>query len=404
MSQATAYEQFMLELVNRERAKTGAQPLAFNGNLNESADSHSDWMIATDTFSHTGSGSSSPHQRMTQAGYAFSGSWSSGENIAWVSTRAPAGLQDEVELLHTNLMNSPGHKANILNGTFREIGIGFDTGPYQTWDGAFVTQNFAKSGGTVFLTGVGMDDKDGDRFYDIGEGLGGLTVTAVSSTGARYGTTTEDAGGYSLALAAGTYSVTFSGGGYASVTKQVTIASSNVKLDLIDPATGASPTPTPTTISGTAGNNTLKGTSAANTIEGNGGNDKLYGNGGNDKLYGGTGNDALTGNAGNDRLYGDSGKDTLSGSSGNDILTGGANADTFRFSGKWGKDKITDFKNASDHIDLRGNGLSFNELSISKVNADSDGRADDVVIKADSQSITLLNVKLSLIGASHFLF
>jgi serralysin len=404
MSQATAYEQFMLELVNRERAKTGAQPLAFNGNLNESADSHSDWMIATDTFSHTGSGSSSPHQRMTQAGYAFSGSWSSGENIAWVSTRAPAGLQDEVELLHTNLMNSPGHKANILNGTFREIGIGFDTGPYQTWDGAFVTQNFAKSGGTVFLTGVGMDDKDGDRFYDIGEGLGGLTVTAVSSTGARYGTTTEDAGGYSLALAAGTYSVTFSGGGYASVTKQVTIASSNVKLDLIDPATGASPTPTPTTISGTAGNNTLKGTSAANTIEGNGGNDKLYGNGGNDKLYGGTGNDALTGNAGNDRLYGDSGKDTLSGSSGNDILTGGANADTFRFSGKWGKDKITDFKNASDHIDLRGNGLSFNELSISKVNADSDGRADDVVIKADSQSITLLNVKLSLIGASDFLF
>jgi uncharacterized protein YkwD len=69
MSQATAYEQFMLELVNREQAKTGAQPLAFNGNLNASADSHSTWMIATDTFSHTGSGS-----------------WSSGENIAWVST------------------------------------------------------------------------------------------------------------------------------------------------------------------------------------------------------------------------------------------------------------------------------------------------------------------------------
>ena len=404
MSQATAYEQFMLELVNRERAKTGAQPLAFNGTLNESADSHSNWMIATDTFSHTGLGSSSPHQRMIQAGYAFSGSWTSAENIAWVSTRAPAGLQDEVELLHTNLMNSPGHKANILNGTFREIGIGFDTGPYQTWDGAFVTQNFAKSGGNVFLTGVGMDDKDGDRFYDIGEGLGGLAVTAVSSTGARYSTTTEGAGGYSLALAAGTYSVTFSGGGYAPVTKQVTIASSNVKLDLIDPTTGASPTPTPTTISGTAGNNTLKGTSAANTIEGNGGNDKLYGNGGNDKPYGGTGNDALTGNAGNDRLYGDSGKDTLSGGSGNDILTGGTSADTFRFSGKWGKDKIIDFKNASDHIDLRGSGLSFSELSISKVNADSDGRADDVVIKADSQSITLLNVKLSLIGASDFLF
>ncbi|WP_205772428.1 CAP domain-containing protein [Microvirga calopogonii] len=236
MSQATAYEQLMLELVNRERATTGAQPLAFNANLNDSADSHSSWMIATDTFSHTGSGGSTPTDRMTQAGYAFLGSWASAENIAWVSTRAPEGLQDEVELLHTNLMNSPGHKANILNGTYSEIGIGFDTGPYQSWDGAFVTENFAKSGTAVYLTGVGMADKDGDRFYDIGEGLGGLTVTAVSSTGAQYSTTTQSAGGYTLALAAGTYSVTFSGGGYAPVTKQVSIGASNVKLDLINPA------------------------------------------------------------------------------------------------------------------------------------------------------------------------
>jgi Ca2+-binding RTX toxin-like protein len=412
MSQATAYEQFMLELVNRERAKTGAQPLAFNGTLNKSADSHSTWMIANDTFDHVGVGGSSPHQRMVQAGYGFSGTWTSGENIAWASTRAPAGLQDEVELLHTNLMNSPGHKANILNGTFREIGVGFDTGPYQSWDGAFVTQNFARSGTEAFLTGVGLDDKDGDRFYDVGEGLGGLAVTAVSSTGAFRRRAVSGAGGYSLALAAGTYAVTFSGNGFASVTKQVTIGSSNVKLDLIDPAaatpatgdTSTTPAPPSTTISGTGGNNTLKGTSAANTIKGDGGNDKISGNGGNDKLYGGTGNDALTGNAGNDRLYGDSGKDTLSGSGGNDILTGGMQADTFRFSGKWGKDKITDFGNASDRIDLRGTGLSFKDLSIGKFNADSDGRVDDVLIKADGQSITLLNVKLSLIGASDFLF
>ena len=412
MSQATAYEQLMLELVNRERAKTGAQPLALNSDLNESADSHSSWMIATDTFSHTGSSGSSPHQRMIDAGYTFAGSWSSAENIAWASTRAPAGLQDEVELLHTNLMNSPGHKANILNGTFREIGIGFDAGSYQTWEGAFVTQNFAMSGTTVFLTGVSMDDKDGDRFYDIGEGLGGLTVTAVSSTGAQYTTTTQVAGGYSLGLAAGTYSVTFSGAGYAAVTKQVTIGSSNVKLDLVDPAaatpttdgTPTTPTPPSPTISGDAGNNTLKGTSAANTIQGNGGNDKLFGNGGSDRLYGGTGNDVLTGNAGNDRLYGDSGKDTLSGSSGNDILTGGTHADTFRFSGQWGKDKITDFRNGSDRIDLRATDLSFGELGIRQFNADGDGRADDVIIRGDGQSITLLNVKLSLIGASDFLF
>ena len=42
----------------------------------------------------------------------------------------------------------------------------------------------------MFLTGVAFDDRDGDRFYDVGEGLGGLTLTAVSSTGATYTTTT----------------------------------------------------------------------------------------------------------------------------------------------------------------------------------------------------------------------
>lgn len=400
MSQATSYEQLMLELVNRERAKTGAQPLAFNGNLNESADAHSSWMISADVFNHTGLTGSTPHERMIKAGYSFTGSWTSGENIAWASLRSPSGLQDEVELLHTNLMNSPGHKANILNGTYQEIGIGFQTGGYQSWDAAFVTQNFARSGTKVFLTGVTMDDKDGDRFYDIGEGLGGLTVTAVSSTGAKYTTTTAGAGGYTLALAAGTYAVTFAGSGHASVTRQVTIGSANAKLDLIDPAAVTASG----TINGTAAANALSGTAAANTIKGLGGNDKLYGKSGNDKLYGGTGSDALVGDSGNDRLYGESGKDRLNGSSGNDILTGGSDADSFRFAGKWGADKISDFRNNVDRIDLRGNGLSFGELSIARGHGDSDGVADDVIIKADGQSIALLNVKVSLIGASDFLF
>ncbi|MBD2746538.1 carboxypeptidase regulatory-like domain-containing protein [Microvirga sp. BT688] len=397
MSQATSYEQLMLELVNRERAKAGAQPLAFNGNLNESADAHSNWMISADVFNHTGLGGSSPHQRMMNAGYSFTGFYASGENIAWASLRDPAGLQDEVEYLHTNLMNSPDHKANILNGNFQEAGIGFQTGGYLTWDAAFVTQNFARSGTQAFLTGVTMDDRDGDRFYDIGEGLGGITVTAVSSTGVKYTTTTGAAGGYNLALAAGAYTVTFSGSGYTPVTKQVTIGSANVKLDLIDPVGGTTTSSTP--IIGTATVNSLSGTSAANTIKGMGGNDKLYGKAGNDKLYGGTGSDGLVGDSGSDRLYGESGNDRLNGSSGNDFLSGGTGADTFRFTGKWGADKITDFRNGIDRIDLRGNGLSFGELSIARGNGDGDGVADDVIIKADGQSIALLNVKASLIGA-----
>lgn len=400
MSQATVYEQFMLELVNAERAKAGAQPLVFNSSLNDSADSHSNWMISADVFSHTGVGGSDPFQRMQKAGYSLVGAGATaGENIAYVSTRAPTGLGDEVQLLHTNLMNSPGHKANILNGSFREIGIGFNTGDYQGFDGAFVTQNFGRTGTSVFLTGVAMDDKDGDRFYDIGEGLGGLTVTAVSSTGARYTATTQDAGGYSLALSTGTYTVTFSGGAMTAVTKQVTVGSANVKLDLIDPVTGPVTTPGPTSAA-----DALYGTTGGNTIKGLGGDDTISGRAGHDKLHGGSGNDALAGDSGNDRLYGDSGRDTLTGGAGKDTLTGGSGADAFRFKGKWSADKIVDFRNSSDRIDLRGNGLSFKELSITKGHGDSDGVADGVIIKADGQSIALLNVKLSLIGASDFLF
>jgi Ca2+-binding RTX toxin-like protein len=403
MSQATSYEQLMLELVNRERAKAGAQPLAFNASLNVSADAHSNWMISADVFDHTGLSGSSPHQRMINAGYSFTDSYASGENIAWASLRGPTGLQDEVELLHTNLMNSPGHKANILNGNFQEAGIGFQTGGYLTWDAAFVTQNFARSGTKAFLTGVTMGDKDGDRFYDIDEGLGGLTVSAVSASGATYTTTTGSAGGYNLALAAGTYTVTFSGGGYAPVTKQVSIGSANVKLDLIDPTIGST-TVLSSAINGTAIGETLSGTSAANTIKSLGGNDKLYGRSGSDKLYGGTGADRLFGESGNDRLYGGDGKDILNGGAGSDILSGGSGADSFRFAGKWGADKVSDFRNGTDRIDLRGNGLSFRELSIARGNGDSDGKVDDVIIKADGQSIALLNVKASLIGASDFLF
>ena len=82
MSQASAHEQLMLELINADRARNGAQPLAFDDNLNTAAENHSQWMIDTEIFSHTGINGSSAGDRMKAAGYVFSGSWSWGENIA----------------------------------------------------------------------------------------------------------------------------------------------------------------------------------------------------------------------------------------------------------------------------------------------------------------------------------
>lgn len=240
MAQPTAYEQYMLELINAERAANGAQPLVFNDDLNDAADGHTDWMLATDTFSHTGAGGSSPLDRAKAEGYAFLGSWAVGENIAWVSTGGDPGYSDETAALNENLMNSPEHRANLLNPTFSEIGIGIDVGDYKGTQGAFVTEDFAKSGNTVYLTGVAFND-DGDKAYDVGEGLGGITVTATDSQGNAFTTTTWDAGGYKLPLAAGDYTVTFSKDGAVLSTAEVTIADKNVDLDYIGDGTSAAP-------------------------------------------------------------------------------------------------------------------------------------------------------------------
>ena len=361
MTQPSAEEQYLLELINAERAKVGAQPLAFDGDLNEAAEGHSAWMIATDTFSHTGSGGSTAGQRMTAAGYAFTGSWAWGENIAYATTRSPTGYQDEVQLLHTNLMNSSGHRANILNDTYREAGLGVVIGDYGGRESMFVTEDFAKSGTSTFLTGVAFDDKDGDKFYDPGEGLGALTVTAKSSAGLTYTTTTMNAGGYDMVLPTGTYTVTFSGAGIATTTMQASVGSKNVKLDLVDPATtgggGGTPTPTPdpSVIAGTASADTLNGTSAADQIQGLAGNDKLYGKDGGDRLDGGAGNDSLWGGTGADTLQGGDGRDVLYGEAGLDILTGGGGADRFVFNtaiGSSNVDRITDFSVVDDTIVL----------------------------------------------------
>jgi serralysin len=390
MSQVNAYEQYMLELINAERSKVGAQPLASDGDLNESAENHSAWMISTDTFSHTGAGGSNPGARMEAAGYAFSGSYGWAENIAWMSTRAPAGLQNEVEQLHTNLMNSSGHRANLLNDSYREIGVGFEVGQYKSYEGAFVTQNFARSGSNSFVTGVAFRDGDGDKHYDIGEGAGSITVSAKNiATNGVTTTTTNAAGGYELSLAGGNYTVNFSGSGIASTTKQVSLGTKNIKLDLVNPGTGSGTTttpdepttptipttpttptiPGPSTITGTDGRDTLKGTAGDDAIVGLSGSDRLYGGAGNDKLDGSSGYDRLYGGSGNDNINGGSGNDILWGNAGIDTLTGGTGRDAFVFNATFtgAVDKITDYSSVDDTIYLENS--IFTSLNSGGLNA-----------------------------------
>ncbi len=346
MSRANAYEQYVLERVNYERAKAGVQPLALDGSLNLAAERHSDWMLDYDTFSHTGVNGTRAGDRMKAAGYVFSGAWTWGENIAWQAIGS-TGLQAMADILHTNLMNSSGHRANILNGSYREAGIGYEVGSFQGYTAAMLTQNFATTAGNPFLTGVAFDDKDGDRTYDIGEGLGGITVTVKTGAGSTVATTTAaPGGGYEFELGAGTYNVTFSGSGFAAKTSTVTIGSSNVKLDWIDPAaSGTTTTTSPTTIatiSGTSSSETVSGTTSGEVLRGLAGNDNVYGKEGNDRLEGGDGADLLRGGAGRDVLVGGSGSDRFDWDS-----VGEAGKSALR-------DIVSDFVRGSDKIDLAG--------------------------------------------------
>ncbi len=136
------WENFLLQLVNESRADAGLKPFAFDAELVNAAGRHSDWMIQQDVFSHTGAGGSSAGSRIKAAGYTWT---AYGENIAYISGSGAASI-DEADILriHENLMNSPGHRANILSGNFAEIGIGITQGDYKGRPAIFVTEDFSR--------------------------------------------------------------------------------------------------------------------------------------------------------------------------------------------------------------------------------------------------------------------
>ncbi|MFD5800836.1 CAP domain-containing protein [Streptomyces sp. NPDC127020] len=114
----------VVELVNAERSKAGCSPVTVNSALTKAAQAHSEDMAATGTMSHSGSNGSSPEDRITNAGY----NWSTyGENVAY-------GYETPEKVM-AGWMSSPGHKENILNCDFKEIGVGLaQPGSYWTQD------------------------------------------------------------------------------------------------------------------------------------------------------------------------------------------------------------------------------------------------------------------------------
>ena len=417
--QPTSYEQYALELVNRARANPSAeaarysidlneglspgtlstdarQPLAINEYLTDSTRDHADWLRTNNQFSHTGSGGSTPSARMVAAGYGTAGTFSSAENLAvTMNSFAIADLTAEVAKHHENLfvddgVSGRGHRKNMLSSVMSEGGIGISTGAYtynsSNWQAMLSAQNFAAKSFKKFLTGVVYADTvTNNDFYTPGEGLSGVTITAEKDGGGTFSTTSLTAGGYSLELAAGTYTVTASGGSLGGTVTfdDVVISDRNVKRDFTTDDVVAT---TPFTITGSsgsdsvivtrngntitsnvnsvitnrelasissisittgngndtitvgddvlgvtidagAGNDRIVATDNADSIIGGDGNDYVIANEGNDTVYGGIGKDSLTGSAGPDKLYGENDIDRLNGGTGHDSLYGGSGDD-----------------------------------------------------------------------------
>lgn len=255
--QPTAQEVLILELINRARANPTAEatsygidlnegiteglisadpkpPLAHNLFLIDAARKHSQWMLDLDIFDHTGVDGSAPWDRMADAGYVFSGNWTAAENISWGGTTGSSiNLTDYAFSHHEGLFKSPGHRKNILGSGYREIGIGQKQGNFttngKTYLASMLTQAFARSGSALFLGGVVYQDTNNNNFYDVGEGLSGITVSVNGKGYSVFST-----GAYSIPLSKGTYDLAITGDALGSpVYRTLEINNANVKLNVV---------------------------------------------------------------------------------------------------------------------------------------------------------------------------
>lgn len=116
----------MLGYINADRAKANLAPLALDTNLNSGAYLKSQDMAVNKYFDHNSPTYGSPFEMMKSLGITYR---MAGENIA---------KNVSVKGAHEAFMNSPGHKANILNSAYHKVGLGF----YQSGSYLYVTQWF----------------------------------------------------------------------------------------------------------------------------------------------------------------------------------------------------------------------------------------------------------------------
>ncbi|MCC6845571.1 MAG: CAP domain-containing protein [Bacteroidetes bacterium] len=233
----SAYSYFKINKAATKAAFAGypeRPPLAFNAKLIAAARTHSADMRDKNYQGHDGTDGSTFMQRINKAGYVSSGY--SGENVSAYSKtlwyghcgfNVDWGEQNQIEL---------GHRSNIMNFenyVYKEIGVGIyyrtpsgnQTGPY------IITHDFGTRMDN-FLVGVVYKDNNNNNFYDPGEGLANIKITASKG---EYYAMTSSSGGYAIPITglSGSVTVTAEGVGLGqTLTKNVMLdGGNNVKAD-----------------------------------------------------------------------------------------------------------------------------------------------------------------------------
>ncbi len=111
---AACKEQEMVNYINQARSNAGLPPLQVNGRLSEAARAKSRDMAVNNYFSHNSPTYGSFTSLLSRYGIRYR---AAAENIAWNSNGS-------VRSAHNNLMNSPGHRRNILNRSYQQVGVG----------------------------------------------------------------------------------------------------------------------------------------------------------------------------------------------------------------------------------------------------------------------------------------
>lgn len=241
--------------INNGKIAANAQPLAFNSRLMETAQKHSQDMFINDFQGHDSSSNPiAPFQagdtlgvRLGRVGYtgaagenvyAYARSVEHGHagfDVDWGTTTNSGSPHYNPDFEGQGMQNPAGHRLSLHKGTYNEIGVGVVNDSNGSVGPQIVTQDFGAANGVSYITGIVYDDSNEDGFYTVTnhtahEGHGGVRIDVAGSVLYTYSTSS---GAYAFPVGSdGSYTVTFSGGGFETFTTTIVVANGlNTKYD-----------------------------------------------------------------------------------------------------------------------------------------------------------------------------